>query len=344
MNPPPTDQLLTLTDEEIQRLDVLFLAKYPPKPGAPPPPEVDPVIGRERLTKWEVFNALQSLGLTLSTVETLEEFKRYTGSANYVFCLFNREDIRNPETVVASLCAQRRLPHLGAPPNLRAMAEDKFLTKSVAAYAGLPVAPGVTYVDLDDLAVPPPFEGPYFAKPRFGANSEGITAEAAQPDWSRLKPVVGKLIEDGEEVLVEPLLAGRDITVTVLGGRPNFALTPTVFKSELPYGIATEGQKRLLEGGRSGGPLEDSELSKTVMNLALEFAAYCKPFDYMRVDFRQTLTDRRLSLLEFNLTSNLGTHGATGIAIRNDRISHVDLIQHLVAYSTRRQKVLLPQT
>ena len=340
MNPSPTDQLLKLTDEEVKRLNVLFLAKYPPKPGAPPPPDIDPLIGRERLTKWEVYNALETLGLTLSTIESLEDFKTYDGPANYVFCLFNRADIRNPETVVASLCSQLGLAHLGAPANIRALAEDKLLTKSIASFAGLPVAPGLAYVDLDDLAVPPAFEGPYFAKLRFGANSEGVSSDSVQPDWKRLSPVIANMIEAGEEVLVEPLLSGRDITVTVLGNHPNIALTPTVFQSELPHGIATERQKRLLDGGRSGQPLDDPALAETLMGMALRFAEHCKPFDYMRVDFRQTLPDRQLFVLECNLTSNLGTHAATGIAIRNDGIAHIDLIEHLVAFSTRRQQVL----
>lgn len=337
MSASPSAQLLQLSDSEIAHLHVLFLGKFPPKPGAPPPPKIDPVVGRERLTKWEVYNALETLGLRVSALDDLDAFRTYAGQANYVFCLYNREGIRNPETVVASICAQLGLPHLGAPPNIRALAEDKYLTKSVAAMNGLPVAPGAIYTDQADLATPPDFDGPYFAKRRFGANSEGIDTDAMQPDWPQMQPVVEAMIDAGEEVMVEPLLSGRDITVTVLAGDPDLALTPTLFRSELPHGIATEQQKRLLAGGRSGEPLDEPELAGILKTYALQFASHCKPFDYMRVDFRQTLPDGRVYLLECNLTSNLGTHAATGIAIKHDGISHLRLIEHLVAYSTRRQ-------
>lgn len=331
--------LLKLTQREIEFLDVLFLAKYPPTPGAPPPPRVDPKLGRERLTKYEVFTALTSLGLKVASIETLEEFGTYAGPANYVFCLFNRDDIVNPETVVASMCTQKRLAYLGAPPTIRALAEDKYLTKAVASMAGLPVHSGRVYVDLDDLAAAPEFPGPYFVKPRFGANSEHIDSESAQESWVGASAVAARLIEIGEEVLVESLIDGRDITVTVLAATPNMALTPTLFQSELPYGIATERQKRLLDGGRSGQPLEEPVLGERLKELALRFADHAKPFDYMRVDFRQSLPDGRLFLMECNLNSNLGTHAATGIAIAHDGIAHGDLIEHLVAHSVRRQRV-----
>lgn len=334
--------LLKLTKREIERLDVLFLAKYPPTPGAPPPPRVDPKIGRERLTKYEVFTALTSLGLKVASIDRLEEFSAYAGPANYVFCLYNRDDMMNPETVVASMCIQKQLAYLGAPPTVRALAEDKYLTKAVAAMTGLPVQPGRVYVELGDLAAEPEFPGPYFVKPRFGANSEHIDADCARESWMGASAVAARLIEIGEQALVEPLIDGRDITVTVLAGAPNMALTPTLFQSELPYGIATESQKRLLAGGRSGQPLDDPALGEQLKTLALQFAEQAKPFDYMRVDFRQALPDGRLFLMECNLNSNLGTHAATGIAIKHDGIAHGALIEHLVAHSVRRQRVFEP--
>lgn len=336
-----SQRLWRLEQKELESLRVLYLTKFAPMVGDPPPPEVDPIVGREKLTKYEVHSALTGLGLTLERCRTVDEFRAYRGDANYCFCLYNREAIRNPETVVASLCAVRGLAHLGAPPNIRAAGEDKLITKALFRMAGASVVAGRAYTKRDELTEPPEFPPPYFVKPRFGANSEMVGEHSIARDWNAARQVAESLLAEGEEALVEELIDGRDITVTVLqNGDGPFALTPTLFRSELPFGIATERQKRLLDRGRRGEPLNEPELAEVMKKEASRIAGIFQPFDYMRVDFRQRSSDGRLLAMEVNLTSNLGTHAATGIAIANDGIAHAALIEHILAYSVRRQGVL----
>ncbi len=132
---------------------------------------------------------------------------------------FTTECSDNPEIFVASTCAFLGLPCVGAGPNVRALAEDKWFSKLAVKSMGLPVADGAFYGTEDDLVQPPPFPGPYFVKNRFGAASEGISAESVQDDWAGASR--RRQITDGPRYggVDRSLCSGIDLTVPVLGGR-----------------------------------------------------------------------------------------------------------------------------
>lgn len=329
--------LLRLRDDEKRTLRILYLAKYAEN-WREPPPVVHPTYGRELYTKFEVLSVLRSLSAEVVPCPTLDAFPETAGSGrfDYVFQIYNREPVRNPEILVSALCARQGLPFLGAPPNVRAMAEDKWITKLMARAVGLDVPEGAVYVEPADLDTPPPFPPPYFVKPRFGANSEHVTENSIRDDWAGARDEAAALLAAGEEALVESLAPGMDTTVPILGGDPPIALAPVGFRSVLREGIATERQKRLMDGGRQGTPLEDVAASAALAEAALRFSALVRPFDYLRVDFRLA-PDGSFRLLEFNLTCNLGTHAAMAIGARGAGVEHADMIEHFLCYSLRRQ-------
>lgn len=330
--------LTAVAEHEIEQLDVLYLAKYV-RDIEDVPPVVHPEYGRELYTKYEVYRSLLEIGLAVTPCRTLAELLERSRSHNFIFNIYNREPVRNPETVVSSILSYLGRPYLGAPPNLRALAEDKYLTKHLAKSIGLPVTPGAVYVDEAETAEAPPFPGPFFVKPRFGANSEGVGPDSAANGWNSARDRIVALLRAGEEALVEPLIPGYDLTIPVLAGRPDVYLPTIRFDSELPYGIATEDQKRLKAGGRKSCVLEDADLSAKVAEMTRVFVRHVRPFDYLRVDFRVDDRTGEMTLLEYNLTCNLGTHAAIGRSIAAVDISHRQLIDHLVAVSARRQGV-----
>ena len=330
--------LLQLGSEIRRTLDVLFLAKFADD-WTEPPPVIHPVYGRELYTKFEVLSVLRGLARSVEPCASLDAFEeRMRGHApDYVFQIYNREAVRNPEILVSSLCARSGVPYLGSPPNVRAMAEDKWITKLMAKACGLRVPDGAVVVGERDLDHPPSFSGPYFVKPRFGANSERVDEGSICDDWPAARARAAALLSDGEEALVETLAPGLDVTVPVLGGP--IVLHPVAMRSELREGISTERQKRNLEPGRRGEPLEHSPLADELKQTTLAFSRLVEPCDYLRVDFR-VAPDGVFRLLEFNVTCNLATTRAMNIGAGASGISHEAMIEHFLCYSLKRQGAL----
>ena len=233
---------------------MLFLAKYA-QDWNDPPSVIHPRYGRELYTKFEVLSVLRGLARSVEPCASLDAFEeRMRGTPpDYVFQIYNREAVRNPEIVVSSLCARTGVPYLGGPPNVRAMAEDKWITKLMAKAGGLAVPEGTTAVDERDLERPPDFAGPYFVKPRFGANSEWVDESSICDDWPAARARVAALLANGEEALIEALAPGMDVTVPVLGGP--IALHPVAMRSELREGVSTERQNATSSRDGAGSPL-----------------------------------------------------------------------------------------
>ncbi len=330
--------LLQIDRKQRRELNILFLAKYA-QDWSEPPPMVHPHYGRELYTKFEVLSVLRGLARSVEPCDSLEAFEKRMSDGpapDYIFQIYNREAVRNPEILVSSLCARTGVPYLGSPPNIRAMAEDKWITKLMARGAGLSVPDGTVAVCEADLDDPPDFDGPYFVKPRFGANSEGVDEGSICGSWDEARDRASALLAAGEEALIEALVPGLDVTVPVLGGP--MAMHPVANYSDLREGIQTERQKRYLDPGKRGEPFQDKALCRQLQEAALAFTRLAQPCDYLRVDFR-VAPDRSFRLLEFNVTCNLATTMSMNIGAGAAGVSHAAMIEHFLCHSLERQGV-----
>ena len=164
-----------------------------------------------------IFHTLRELGYRVTTSNQCRALYAQAHEIDLVFSLYNRMAIDNPEVFVAATCEFLHLPMIGAKPNIRALAEDKWMTKNFFRALGLPVAEGAIYNRPEDLAAPPPFPGPYFVKNRFGAASEGISENSIQDNWAGAKRAAETLFARGMAVLVERYAPGVDVTLPVIG-------------------------------------------------------------------------------------------------------------------------------
>ena len=331
-------ELLRIESRHRDRLNILFLAKYA-QDWHEPPPVIHPRYGRELYTKFEVLSALRNLVRSVEPCASLDAFEqRMRGDApDYIFQIYNREAVRNPEILVSALCARTGVPYLGSPPNVRAMSEDKWITKLMAKAAGLAVPEGMVAVEERDLDHPPDFAGPYFVKPRFGAKSEMVDEGSICDDWPETRARAAAILSSGEEALIESLAQGLDVTVPILGGP--VALHPVAMHSVLREGISTERLKRHLEPGLRAEPLDDPPLAAKLKQAALAFTRLVQPCDYLRVDFRAA-PDGSFRLLEFNLTCNLATTRAMNLGAGASGIAYEAMIEHFLCYSLQRQGAL----
>lgn len=282
-----------------------------------------------------VCHTLIGLGYRLRTANHPLALYSAGASVDLVFSLYNRMRINNPEIFVASTCEFLRLPSVGARPNIRALAEDKWFSKMAARAAGLPVAEGAVYDDEASLSRPPSFPGPYFVKHRFGAASDGVTEQSIQEDWAGAARIARGLLAQGVPVLVERFCPGIDLAVPVLGGVAPLVLGVVKPGSNKEGGIITEDLKR---DDPLGYELYDDGALHGV--LAADMRALwdaAGPMDYFRADYRFDPATGQRVFLEFNICCHIGRSGAVCLAASQWGLSQADVLGHVVEYSLKRQ-------
>jgi D-alanine-D-alanine ligase len=284
-----------------------------------------------------VWKVLAELGYAVATASNCHALFEAPGNVDLVFSLYNRMPINNPEIFVASTCEFLRLPCVGARPNVRALAEDKWFSKLAARAIGIPVADGAVYAATEELTVPPPFRGPYFIKNRFGAASEGIDASSIQDDWAGAARVAGRLMARGMSVLVEAYVPGFDITVPVLGGRQPLVLGIVRPGSNWASGVITEDLKQNDPLGYEMFDAGESALAPALESDAAALWAAAGPVDYLRLDYRFDPASRRRVFLEFNICCHIGRSGAICLAAAQWGLTQADVLGHVVEYSLSRQ-------
>lgn len=329
--------LMHLSDGQRSALSLLFLAQHAPREGASEP---EPGAGGFYVGyHHRLFHAVRSLGLRTAPCRDIAEFLAVAHQYDYIFSIYNRigtPAMRNSMVFVSSVCDYLRVPYLGAPPNIRALAEDKHLAKALAASVGIPVLPGKVLHDAADLDGAPAFAGPYFVKPRFGAASEHITTDSLQATWSGARDKAAQLLHQGLEVLIERAIMGTDITVPVVGGATALHFPAIARPSGLTHGITTHEQK--IFSSRPQQIVEAGPLQDRIADLVARLSEVVRPFDYFRVDLRRDDITRELFFLELNVACVLDREREFGVAAQRVEISFPALLEHIIAYSIARQK------
>ncbi len=317
-------------------LKILYLAPHAPSPETPRPPDIHPDYGVQPAYQYEIWDVLSNgLGLDVDSRSDLDAVPQAFEGRNYVFSLYNIAPFRNSEVYVSSLAAKAGIACLGAPANIRALAEDKWLTKLAAQALGIPAPAGKVF----GPGVPvgrPDFDGPYVAKPRFGAASTGIDHESAKEDFDALAGRVAQLGSTPDECLVEQVFGDFDVTVPVLVGEDGpVALPPATQTTDSPYGLFTHRQKRRLAPGLVREFPPDEPWLAPIVDDALRFARAVEPYDYIRCDFR--FGPEGHALLEFNIACSIGSAMAFAQSAARAGISSEALVEHILATSLDRQ-------
>mgnify|MGYP002552641063 FL=1 len=165
---------------------IMFLAPY-----APDAPDFSkkPYTGNGGYPQYHynIYKAIQDIGYDVVSSSKPYSVQFAKGNVDYVFSLMNRFAMSRPEIFISSYCEFIQVPYLGAPPNIRAIAEDKFLTKMVFRSLELNVPEGIGLSEEKGIPAQAPFPGPYFVKKRFGAASGGIREDRVTLDYVPLE-------------------------------------------------------------------------------------------------------------------------------------------------------------
>ena len=319
--------------EHPESIRILFMAPYAPDG---PDYQMNPYTedGTYPDYHYQTFQRLQRLGFRVDSTSKPYTIVHAGGAVDYVFSLYNRMPIRNSEVFVSAYCEYLNVSYLGAPPNVRAAAEDKYVSKVLAQSAGIPIPRGVPYHQGTTPLDREPFPGPYFIKDRFGAASERITTESVQSDWSGARKVIEWLWDDGKDALVEEFTDGIDITIPVIGDttpRPLGVFEPV---SDQPGRILTHELKLTDHLGYRELSLEEEWISTDVLGLWNALG----PIDYFRIDYRFDPTTGKRRFLELNICCYIGEQGPFGLSAARDGSNIDALLAHVLAYSLVRQK------
>lgn len=316
---------------------ILYLAPY-----APDAPDFSqkPYTGNGGYPQYHynIYKAIQDIGYDVVSSSKPYSVQFAKGNVDYVFSLMNRFQMAKPEIFISSYCEFIQVPYLGAPPNIRAIAEDKLLTKLVFRSLGLNMPEGMGLSKDREIPAEAPFPGPYFVKKRFGAASGGIREDSICGTWEAVASYAKRLMEEGHEVLVEQYCEGIDVTVPVLGGEEPVILGFVQPKSDKPGNIITEDLKLHDHLGYQLVSVHD--LEQDIIADVRKVWAALGPMDYFRIDYRIDFEKGERRILEMNICCHLGKSGSICLAAAQHGYTQADILKYILDYSMRRQKGL----
>jgi D-alanine-D-alanine ligase len=128
---------------------------------------------------------------------------------------------------LAALADLAGLPCVGSPVRAGALAMDKWVTKLVAQAVGVAVAPGVVLSagDAEAWAASSAWTGPVVVKPVAAGSSHGVHLVDTP---AALGPALADALRVDDRVLVEDVVAGREVDVAVLRRDGGHLVTPAL--------------------------------------------------------------------------------------------------------------------
>lgn len=290
---------------------LLFLAQFAPTNGMkiiPTTPEEAFYADTYHLPIWEILKKNEYDFVSSNDVNEL-----IINHHNYdlVWSVYNRLGFRNSEVFVQSICEYYNLPYIGAAPNVRAMVEDKSLSKQLAEHLDIPTAKWVVASRQYRLSAFPEFPGPYFVKPRFGSASFGIDETCLCDNWDQVQSKAEKYYASDTEIIVEQFIEGTYYGVPVMNSQDNCPLfaIPHYQTSSKKGSIITNAQKRFTEGGMERFISHNEALNKILTFYTKEYFLRMQPCDYARLDFIVEKETGIPYFLEVNTLMNLGQKG-----------------------------------
>ncbi len=320
-------------------IKILFLAHYAPENiDSPLPVGIKDIVYAEY--HFRIYQVLREFFPHICSAHNPEIMLERDIDTDYIFSLYNRMPFRNSEIFVSALAEYHNIPYLGARPNIRALAEDKHLAKMMAQYAGVRT-PEWTVYNIHTELFRPPFDPPYFCKPRFGAASIGINESSACSSWEIAQERIRELHSQGMDVILEKQIVGIYHTSPVLNNFGNYLFLPCVAQySTLNGGIVTYEQKRKIAPGLEREIVHDNGLQICLQEASKRMYALIQPLDYTRFDYIVENQTGSPYFLEFNVCCNLGEHSTISQSAAHLGIKYEDLIANITYSSLFRNGLL----
>lgn len=318
---------------------IAFIAQYAPPLGSKTP--VEATFENRVYAKYhfDIYSILKSNFSDVVTGNDANFIIENHNKIDYIFTLLNRAPYRNSEVFISSLAEYYKLPYLGARPNIRALAEDKHLAKIMASFCGISTPQWITVDVGEEMHNTPPFAGPYFVKPRYGASSKYIDEESICQTWQDVQARIAYLHASNEDAIIEEFVDGVYYSSPIIfeNGSPR-VLPPIREISTLKGNVVTYLQKRKVMKGLSRTVETSPEIIAKIAGASQTIAHYIYPIDYTRIDYI-IRTSGELVFLEFNVCCNLGVQSAFVKSAQSVGMTHSQLVMAILNESFRRQGI-----
>lgn len=209
-----------------------------------------------------------------------------------------------------------------------ALAMDKYLSTELASTLNIPVAPKLlftrnTKVDIEQVTEQIGF--PCVVKPNDSGSSVGITIVNSE---TTLMPALETAYQFSEKVICEKFIAGRELTVTILGDAP----LPVV--EIIPHSGWYDYANKYTHGNtvyKTPAALSKKETSR-IQHYALTIFQLFGCQAYARVDFR--FDDDQFYFLELNTLPGMTPLSLTPMAAREAGLEFNQLLEKIIYFST----------
>jgi D-alanine-D-alanine ligase len=218
---------------------------------------------------------------------------------------------------------QLGIPYTGSGVMASAVAMDKITTKKIWLQHGLPTPKYAVLTPDTDLAqVAAGLELPLFVKPPHEGSTIGITKVTQAGE---LETAYGLAAQFDEEVLVEEFVAGRELTVTVLG-RGKTARALPIVEIVAPQGNYDYQNKYFTDDTQYYCPAQlDAASTAGIQRIAVEAFNAIGCEGWARVDVLLRASDNKPFLLEANTAPGMTGHSLVPMAGRAIGLEYADL-------------------
>jgi D-alanine-D-alanine ligase len=218
---------------------------------------------------------------------------------------------------------QLGIPYTGSGVMASAVAMDKVITKKIWLHHGLPTPRyGVLTPDTDLSQVAADLDLPLFVKPSHEGSTIGITKVTAASDLRTAYELAAKF---DDEVLVEEFVAGRELTVTVLG-RGKTARALPIVEIVAPEGNYDYQNKYFKDDTKYYCPAQiDAATTAEIQRIAVEAFNAIGCEGWGRVDVLLRASDNKPFLLEANTSPGMTGHSLVPMAGRAIGLEYADL-------------------
>jgi len=229
-----------------------------------------------------------------------------------------------------------RIPYQGSGVRASAVAMDKWISKALMRAEGIPTPPAAVIGAIAPGAVIPPIPVdigcPCVVKPVADGSSVGVHIVSEQADW---EPAIRDAAVNGDRILVERYVGGREFTVAVLD---DVALPVVeIIPNDESYSYAA----KYTPGGSTHRVPADLDAANTtrMQKFGLDLHRALGARDYSRTDVLLD-NDGKLFVLECNTLPGLTQFSLFPEAAAAAGIDYTALIERLVKSALRRAEVV----
>jgi len=316
-------------------MKILFLAKYAPNF------EVVNIESIERKTveyHKQIYDAIIKLGHSVVATDDFSHLLDNSAAYDLVWSLL-KDETRDIQMLISSLCNKFNVKYVGASSTVRALMLDKSLSKILAKHLEIPTSEWIIASKSYPEPKNPPFEGPYFVKPRFGGASIGIDETCLAYSYCEVKELAKQFYSSDVEIIIEKYIEGTEYGVPVLNSNTRDIIVGIPIKCiSLKKGrIVTFNQKNGTEDGLFRELSDDEQINEWLSEYAQKFFLESQPCDYARIDFIIDQNDGKPYFLETNPLMLLMKGGLTEKSLLSDQMrNYEDIIEYIIDIASKK--------